>query len=142
MFYLSKPGSLFLVKMILTKDAGLWYASLLKMPLYQRYFLPQFASENQQTIWILYAWNIGRKWVKKQLNFKHIMHLSVIAQNQICIGLLCLSYLEKVFDNITLIYPCFSTCIYHNIFWSFEKHFKNINKCSSRSFLGTLLVKS
>ena len=85
MFHLNKPGSLFLVKfvkkhvwksdilskdagqwpaslvkMILTKDAGIWHASLLKMPLYQRYFLAHFASENQLTIWILYAWNIGK----------------------------------------------------------------------------------
>ena len=81
MFHLHKPGSLFLVKFvkkdlrksdILSKDVGQWpaslikmistnwHASLLKMPLYQRYFLAHFASENQLTIWILYAWNIGK----------------------------------------------------------------------------------
>ena len=32
----------------------------------------------------------------KQSDFKHIMHLSVIAWNQICTGFLCMSYLEKV----------------------------------------------
>ena len=33
---------------------------------------------------------------QKQLDFKYITHLSVIAQNQICIGFLCMPYLEKV----------------------------------------------
>ena len=81
MFHLNKPSSLLLLTkcvkkhlwkseilskdagewpasmlaMILTKDAGIWRAFLLKMLLYQRYFIAHFASENQITIWILYA---------------------------------------------------------------------------------------
>ena len=90
MFHLNKPGSLFLVKfvkkhmwksdilskdagrwpaslvkMILTKDADTWHASLPKMPLCQRYFLAHFASENNYLNSLcMEHWEIGWKWVK------------------------------------------------------------------------------
>ena len=62
------------------------------------------------------------------------MYLLFIAQNQICIGFLCMSHLEKVilwqyyshlsiFDALHLAY----IYIYIYIFWSFERCFKNIN---------------
>ena len=168
MFHLNKPGSLFLVKcvkkhlwksdisskdagqwpvylvkMILTKDTGIWHASLLKMPLYYRYFVAHFVCENQLTIWILYARNIGTLAGNRlKTDFKYIIHLLFIAQNSICIGFLCMSYMEKVtlqqcHSHLSIFYH-FHLAWYILITWD---TLPNINKCLQDHFFCTLLVK-
>ena len=65
---------------ILSKGAGSWPGSLLKMSLFHRRFFKHFASKNQLPTWFLHKWDIGWKWVK----FRHYLILSSGSQMEIC----------------------------------------------------------